>query len=78
MNSSRFIFRFITTTFQVFNELFSRLFIIVDPDESESRSIIEAVKTLLSFCCDSSRYASSAARYCSFVIEVGLNFVIFH
>ena len=41
-----------------------------DPDGCGSRSVIEGVKMLLSLCCESSRYASSSARYCSYIVEV--------
>nr|CAH0109992.1 unnamed protein product [Daphnia galeata] len=43
--------------------------IAVDPDGANSRSIMEAVKTLFNRVIESSRYASSIARYCSYVIE---------
>lgn len=43
--------------------------ISVDPDAANSRSVMEAVKTLFSRVIESSRYASPIARYCSYVIE---------
>ncbi|XP_057369101.1 polyadenylate-binding protein-interacting protein 1-like isoform X2 [Daphnia carinata] len=43
--------------------------ISVDPDAANSRSVMEAVKTLVSRMLESSRYASPIARYCSYVIE---------
>ncbi|XP_046457150.1 polyadenylate-binding protein-interacting protein 1-like isoform X1 [Daphnia pulex] len=43
--------------------------IAVDPDGANSRSVMEAVKTLFNRVIESSRYASSIARYCSYVIE---------
>lgn len=44
--------------------------ISTDPDGANSRSVMEAVKTLFNRVIESSRYASSIARYCSYVIEV--------
>lgn len=47
-----------------------QLMFILDPDAANSRSVMEAVKTLFSRVIESSRYASPIARYCSYVIEV--------